>query len=48
VALPLLLVATIWGSTWIVITGQIGDTLQAGRSPTASPSPRPPCSRWRC
>ena len=25
VALPLLLVATIWGSTWIVITGQIGE-----------------------
>lgn len=24
IALPLLLVATIWGSTWIVITGQIG------------------------
>ncbi len=25
IALPLLLVALIWGSTWIVITGQIGD-----------------------
>jgi hypothetical protein len=45
VALPFLLVALIWGSTWWVITGQI-DGVAVGQSLGGLCWPRRVCLRW--